>query len=182
MVYGSQSVAVQPQLHLPKLLSGLLLWSIWSLNEKLLRRGLHSSSEDKVSRPGIGSLGCKWQSLCVLRWFITVWLTSRFRKSSHSQASRFLSRGPWSAQRARLSFVLLLFFKERFILLRMNIPGLFPMILCGADLVMRPICTQRISPIWARQNMGLIFYRFVGYNWTFTANMLFTTCHATFTF
>lgn len=74
-----------------KLFSGLLLWSISSLNEKILLGALHSSSEDKVSRPEIGSLGCKWRSLCVARWFITVWLRSRFRKSSHTQSGSQIS-------------------------------------------------------------------------------------------
>lgn len=68
-----------------------MLWSISSLNEKILLGALHSSSEGKVSRPEIGSLGCKWRSLCVARWFITVWLRSRFRKSSHTQSGSQIS-------------------------------------------------------------------------------------------
>lgn len=83
-----------------KLFSGLLLWSISSLNEKILLGALHSSSEDKVSRPEIGSLGCKWRSLCVVRWFITVWLRSRFRKSSHTQSGSQISL-TWSRRQSR---------------------------------------------------------------------------------
>lgn len=63
---------------------GLLSWSILSLNEKISHGALQWSSEDQVSRPKIGSLGCEWRSLCVVRWFITVGLRSRFRKSSHT--------------------------------------------------------------------------------------------------
>lgn len=93
-----------------KLFSGLLLWSISSLNEKILLGALHSSSEDKVSRPEIGSLGCKWRSLCVARWFITVWLRSRFRKSSHTQSGSQISL-TWSrGLRAQLKSVFCLFF------------------------------------------------------------------------
>lgn len=74
----------QPLLPLNFFSSGLLSWSISSLNEKISPGALHWSSEDQVSGPKIGSLGCEWRSLCVVRWFITVRLRSRFRKSSHT--------------------------------------------------------------------------------------------------
>lgn len=93
---------------------GLLSWSISSLNEKISHGALHWSSEDQVSRPEIVSLGCEWRSLCVVRWFITVWLRSRFRKSSHTyivvQPDFLFCRGAGSAAWERLKTVNRLFF------------------------------------------------------------------------
>lgn len=93
---------------------GLLSWSISSLNEKISHGALHWSSEDQVSRPEIVSLGCEWRSLCVVRWFITVRLRSRFRKSSHTyivvQPDFLFCRGAGSAAWDRLKTVNRLFF------------------------------------------------------------------------